>query len=219
MAEKINLLQLILDAAGKGKNLSPKQKNIIIAAIALFAERGYAATTTSEIARQAGVAEGTIFRHYKTKRDLLESIITPEIIDQIVPTLADDFTEEVLSKAYPSFASFLRQLIENRFDFINENRQIMKIFATELFYQEELRNNFFVILKEKTIWRANNIIQYYKDQGELVDMPNQTLFRAMVTNVIGFLFTRFFIVPSISWDDEAEVDYTIQYITSGIIKK
>lgn len=50
------------------EGLTEKQKKIIIAAIESFSEKGYAATSTSEIAKKAGVAEGTIFRHYKTKK-------------------------------------------------------------------------------------------------------------------------------------------------------
>lgn len=50
------------------QDLTPKQAKILQAAVEIFAEKGYAATSTSEIAKRAGVAEGTIFRHYKTKK-------------------------------------------------------------------------------------------------------------------------------------------------------
>ena len=58
-----------------GDELTEKQKKIIVSAIQSFAEKGYSATSTSEIAKKAGVAEGTIFRHYKTKKDLLLAIV------------------------------------------------------------------------------------------------------------------------------------------------
>ncbi|WP_136246972.1 TetR/AcrR family transcriptional regulator [Halomonas borealis] len=41
------------------------------AAWALFAERSFASTTTREIARRAGVADGTVFSHYPNKIDIL----------------------------------------------------------------------------------------------------------------------------------------------------
>lgn len=48
------------------------RKNMILeSATRLFAERGYDATPVAEIARAAGVSEGAIFRHFKTKEDLL----------------------------------------------------------------------------------------------------------------------------------------------------
>ena len=47
---------------------------ILAAAGAVFAERGPAAST-EEVARRAGVAVGTVFRHFPTKRDLLVAIL------------------------------------------------------------------------------------------------------------------------------------------------
>src|SRR5271163_4894197 len=41
------------------------------AALALFAERGYDATTVAEIADRAGLTKSTFFRHYADKREVL----------------------------------------------------------------------------------------------------------------------------------------------------
>lgn len=48
---------------------------IVAEAGTLFAERGYSDTTTAEIARRAGVAEGTIYRHFKSKDDLFVACV------------------------------------------------------------------------------------------------------------------------------------------------
>ena len=40
------------------------------AALALFSEKGLEATTTKEVSRRAGIAEGTLFNYFKTKEDL-----------------------------------------------------------------------------------------------------------------------------------------------------
>ncbi len=52
------------------------KKDIILAAAAkLFAQNGYARTSTVVLAQEAGVAEGTIFRHFKSKEDLFITLI------------------------------------------------------------------------------------------------------------------------------------------------
>lgn len=47
------------------------QKRLQQAAMELFAERGYAAVTTDEIARRAGLTKRTFFNHFTDKREVL----------------------------------------------------------------------------------------------------------------------------------------------------
>ncbi len=77
MEKQQNLIDGIL--ALNQDHTTEKQLKVIEATIDTFAQKGFAATSTSEIAKKAGVSEGTIYRHYKTKKDLLMSIITPTI--------------------------------------------------------------------------------------------------------------------------------------------
>ncbi len=50
------------------------RQRLVRAALELFTARGYDATTTAEIARKAGVAEGTIYRHFESKQHLLNEL-------------------------------------------------------------------------------------------------------------------------------------------------
>jgi AcrR family transcriptional regulator len=51
-----------------------KRNAILDAATSVFAERGLTAAPTSEISKQAGVAEGTLFTYFKTKEDLINAL-------------------------------------------------------------------------------------------------------------------------------------------------
>jgi AcrR family transcriptional regulator len=51
-----------------------KRNAILDAATRLFAERGLTAAPTSEISKQAGIAEGTLFTYFKTKDDLINAL-------------------------------------------------------------------------------------------------------------------------------------------------
>lgn len=55
--------------------MTEKQQKIVDSALELFAKEGYHATSTSKVARHAGVSEGLIFRHFKNKEGLLEAIL------------------------------------------------------------------------------------------------------------------------------------------------
>lgn len=69
------------------------------AALSLFAERGYDATATAEIAAHAGVSEMTLFRHFPTKEALL-------LADQFDPSMAEAV------RARPADESLMRALAE-----------------------------------------------------------------------------------------------------------
>lgn len=52
-----------------------KKENILKAALDLFAKQGVSASPTRAIAHEAGVSEGLIFRHFRTKEALLDQVI------------------------------------------------------------------------------------------------------------------------------------------------
>jgi AcrR family transcriptional regulator len=67
-----------------------KRNAILDAATRLFAERGLTAAPTSEISKQAGVAEGTLFTYFKTKDDLINTLYR-EIKLELADSMMSDF--------------------------------------------------------------------------------------------------------------------------------
>lgn len=64
-----------------------KKKEILLnTALKLFAQQGYDATATMAIAKEAGVSEGLLFRHFGNKEGLLKAIIA-EGLAQVAETL------------------------------------------------------------------------------------------------------------------------------------
>lgn len=61
------------------KKQETKLPAIVKAAVRLFVERGVASTTIRDIAREAGVAEGTLYRHFASKEDLAHAILVENL--------------------------------------------------------------------------------------------------------------------------------------------
>ena len=55
--------------------MTSKQTDIIEAALELFATESFHATSTSRVAKAAGVSEGLIFRHFTNKEGLLKAVL------------------------------------------------------------------------------------------------------------------------------------------------
>jgi AcrR family transcriptional regulator len=214
MSEEEMMLQQLFDE----EKFTDKQKKIILAAIESFSEKGYAATSTSEIAKKAGVAEGTIFRHYKTKKDLLVSIVSPMMTKLIGPFIVNDFNK-VLDKKYDRVEDFLRAIIENRREVLIKLLPVLKILLQEIPFQPELREQFIDLIAKKIFDRVSSIIEDYQEKGQLIEMPPISLARLAITSVLGFLFTRYVLFPNFEWEDEIETERTVQFIMHGLGKK
>lgn len=61
---------------------------LIEAALELFAQRGYASTPVDAVAREAGVSPGLLYRHFRSKTDLLRAIFEESMRD-VEATFAD----------------------------------------------------------------------------------------------------------------------------------
>ena len=96
------------------------------AARELFAERGYAATTTREIARLADVSETLLFRHYGDKANLFDAVVS-EPFNQLM----QDF---VNSRAQSGDRFDLQQgshrLFVEVYDLFEANRELFSAFAS-----------------------------------------------------------------------------------------
>jgi AcrR family transcriptional regulator len=51
------------------------KEKILLAALRLFAENGYEAVSVSDIAGELGITKGALYKHYRSKRDIFDSIL------------------------------------------------------------------------------------------------------------------------------------------------
>lgn len=172
-------------------NFTAKQKLIIIAAIEVFAEKGYAAASTKEIALRAGVAEGNIYSRFTNKRGLLNAIIAP-VLSQMFPDELDDFIKSRLHQDYVSLETFLTVLIKDRVTFLKDNAQIIKIVLSELLNDAQVRaqvvDGFTTQYWESMTHDLNAMVK----RGLIVDWPLEDILRTMWSMtgglILGFLY-------------------------------
>ncbi|WP_251047801.1 TetR/AcrR family transcriptional regulator [Planococcus sp. ISL-109] len=77
------------------KKDKPKYKQIIDAAVIVIAENGYHQAQVSKIAKQAGVADGTIYLYFKNKEDILISVFQEKMgvfVSELEKIIAKDAT-------------------------------------------------------------------------------------------------------------------------------
>lgn len=105
--------------------LKPKYKQIIEAAVEVIAENGYHSSQVSKIAKQAGVADGTIYLYFKNKEDILISLFK-EKMGQFIERISTSI--ESLERADEK----LKKLIEMHFRQLAEDHKLAVVAQLEL---------------------------------------------------------------------------------------
>ena len=67
----------ILATRQRRKEARPQE--LLDAALALFVERGFAATRTDEVARRAGVSKGTLYLYYQSKEEIFKAVVRAKL--------------------------------------------------------------------------------------------------------------------------------------------
>lgn len=198
--------------------MTNKQKAILDASINLFAEKGFANTSTSEISKLSGAAEGTIFKHFGSKENLLIATIIPFLIDDVFPEVAKQFTEATLEIEHKDLYSFFKIILSDRIKFLNDNYKIGKIFLNEILYNENIRNKLLILIPAEIKVTFFNILNNFKEKDLLVDWPNDVILRFILSNIASYGISKYILFPNKSWDDEKEIDYIATLLSKGLSK-
>ncbi len=164
------------------KQKKPKYKQIIDAAVIVIAENGYHQAQVSKIAKQAGVADGTIYLYFKNKEDILVSLFQEkmgEFIEKI----------EVEIKSVETAAEKLYKLIKTHFSLLAADHHLAIVTQLELRQSnKELRLRINEVLKGY-LNVVDKIIRTGIETGEFRDEIDTRLARQMIFGTIDEIVT------------------------------
>lgn len=96
----------------------PTRDKLLTSGLKLFSSKGYLATTTREVARKAGVAEITLFRHFPTKEKLLEEVIASFSVIPALTEIQPELRKRSCEDALTLMAEFLLESMVKRKEWI-----------------------------------------------------------------------------------------------------
>jgi TetR/AcrR family transcriptional regulator, fatty acid metabolism regulator protein len=102
-----------------------KRRRILDAAVSVFARKGYFAARVSDVAKKAGVADGTIYLYFQDKQDILV-----RLFDEVMSEHVGQAREAV--RELPSVPERLRTIAERHLTVLGENRDLAVVFQVEL---------------------------------------------------------------------------------------
>lgn len=102
-----------------------KPQQIIDAAIRVFARTGYYNSRVSDIAREAGIASGTIYLYFKTKDEILVTLFRDKMAEWVA------FVRREIA-AEPDPVAKLRRLVALHFTVLEQNPALAEVVQVEL---------------------------------------------------------------------------------------
>lgn len=164
------------------KKNKPKYHQIIDAAVIAIAENGYHQAQVSKIARQAGVADGTIYLYFKNKEDILISLFQEKMGTFVAKT-----SESIQAKQ--TAAEQLELLVQNHFTLLKEDPHLAVVTQLELRQSnKELRLKINEVLKEYLLL-IDQILQTGVENREFNDGLNIQLARQMIFGTLDEMIT------------------------------
>ena len=181
-----SIKEIINEQLKKQSQISEKQKAVLNSATVLFSERGFYNTSTKDIARMAKVSEGTVYKHFKTKNELLYAGLLPLYKSVVAPEVLKEFSSE-LSKC-DNLDAFIDTFVDNRIKFIDNNKNIIKIIFGEIMYTTDFLNIMTDVVEQSIGPTISQYIQNLKDNNQIdKDIPADLAFRMMASQTISVM--------------------------------
>ena len=203
------------------KKSEKTRKKILRTTIETIAEKGYAPTTTKEIAEKAGVSEGTIFKYYGSKKELLR-----QIVEKTIREFRDYSVEEAIPEVFTgtedgSPKDLLIKLMKERAEFFREHNKAMQVIIQETMIDESIRETFRREVWSEMIKVSGQIFERAKELGEFKDVEKRTMQRIIFGSFFFYVTFEGMLGVNTGEDDkpEEEIEKTLDLILSGILRE
>ena len=184
--------------------IAARRAQILDAATTVFAEKGFHRATIKDIARTAGIADGTIYTYFASKTDLLLGILnrlneTEQREQQLTPRSDGDFR------------NFLVTYLRQRISLLWPNAEVFRAVLPEILVNAELRSLYYQQVIAPTIVLAEKYFQAQIEQGHLRQIDVPLTVRAIPGLILGLLMLQLLGDQQIAsrWEELPEVIVTL----------
>jgi AcrR family transcriptional regulator len=166
--------------------IKPEQdtrSKILSTARSLFAHRGYDGTTTKELAEKAGIAEGTLFRHFTNKKAILVEVATQgwiELLTDLLMELSEMANYEAIS-----------QVIYRRMLHLSKNYEVMRVCFMEVQFHADLREK----IQQEVVIKMTDVAEAFFQTA-----IDRGVYRPLNAKVVAQVFLGMFVIAGFSHD-------------------
>ena len=186
-----------------------KREKILRAAIRIFSQKGYFNSKISEIARLAGVADGTIYLYFKNKDDLLISLFEEkmgEVVADVRARISDG--SGALSR--------LQIFIRNHMDLLTREAGLIEVIQVELRQSNKFMKEYVPVKFLEYLDVISGILEDGKREGIIRPDLNVTLARRAIFGALDEISLAYVLSRKRKYDPAAAAAEVYRMITEGL---
>lgn len=149
-----------------------RRTQILLGAAQVFVEKGFHKATTKEIARTAGVSEGTIYNYFDTKRELLVALMDSVVTDSLKRIIFENPPENP--------RELFKAIMRDRFQLAQEKGPMIIPVVAEVFSDVELRELLYQRVLTPIAGYLEQYVQTHIDSGQFRPIDPLVVTRAMM---------------------------------------
>jgi AcrR family transcriptional regulator len=178
--------------------ISARRTQILDAATTVFAEKGFHRATIKDIARQAGIADGTIYTYFASKTEVLLAIL-----NRLNETTERE--QQFAQGGEQDVRSFFRAYLQQRIALLWPNAEVFRAVLPEMLVNAELRDLYYQQVLAPTFAVGERFFQAQSSQFRPVDIP--LALRAIASTILGLLLLQLLGDHTIAerWEELPEV--------------
>lgn len=164
-----------------------RPSELTAAALALFVEKGYAATRLEDIATRAGVSKGTLYLYFDSKDALFKAVIQ----EGILPVVAEN--EAIAARHDGSSFELLEKLLEHWWEKIGQNdfAGIPKLMIAEARNFPEVANFYYENVMRRVHALVGSALEHGMATGEFRQMDIATTIDVVIAPILMLLIWRY----------------------------
>jgi AcrR family transcriptional regulator len=164
--------------------IDARRNQILDAATTVFAEKGFHKATIKDVARAAGIADGTIYNYFANKNALILGIL-----DRLNET--DEREGHFLISAEIDLRTFFRAYVHQRFAYLGpDGYTIFRVLIPEILTNPDLRELYYRQVIEPTFQRVEPFFQARIDRGEVKPFNPRLMISAISSLFLGLITMR-----------------------------
>ena len=187
-----------------------KRSRILKAAVKVFAQRGFYNAKVSQIAKHAGIADGTIYLYFKNKDEILISIFEEEMAKFI-------FKVRKKIESEPGIKSKLRIFVKTHLNFVKKNPKLAQVFQLELRQSNKFIKEYAGSKLKEYLNVAGDIFEEGQRQGIIRKDIHPGLMKRALFGSLDEVATHWVLMKNGKYDLEKSAEQIADIFMSGII--